>query len=116
MDRILSREASQPERYTEMDKLKVGFVGISAGAGVSFLTGCMARYLANTGRHSPAVIELGSGSLYDSCGMDKRFAGRSWFRFYEALAENRSIRGVRNMDEGINWILRSPDEGKISLA
>ena len=116
MDRILSREASQPERYAEMDKLKVGVVGISAGAGVSFLTGCMARYLANTGRHSPAVIELGGGSLYDSCGMDKRFAGRSWFRFYEALAENRSTRGAQNMDEGINWILRYPDEGKINLA
>ena len=109
-------KASQPERYAEMDKLKVGVVGISAGVGVSFLTGCMARYLANTGRHSPAVIELGGGSLYDSFGMDKRFAGRSWFRFYEALTENRSVRGVQNMDEGINWILRYPDEGKINLA
>jgi hypothetical protein len=99
-----------------MDKLKVGVIGISAGAGVSFLTGCIARYLANTGLHSPAVIELGGGSLYDSFGMDKRFAGRSWFRFYEALAEGRSIRGVRNIDEGINWILRSPDEGGINLA
>jgi MinD-like ATPase involved in chromosome partitioning or flagellar assembly len=48
--------------------------------------------------------------------MDKRFAGRSWFRFYEALAEGKSIRGVRNMDEGINWILRSPEEGRITLA
>lgn len=116
MDRILSREAALPEKYAGMDKLKVGVVGISAGAGVSFLTGCLARYLANTGRHSPSVVELGSGSLYDSYGMDKHFAGRPWFRFYEALAENRSIRGARNMDEGINWILRSPDEGKINLA
>jgi MinD-like ATPase involved in chromosome partitioning or flagellar assembly len=116
LERILSREAYLQEKYAEMDKLKVGIIGISAGAGVSFLTGCIARYLANTGKHKPAVIELGGGSLYDSFGMDKRFADRSWFRFYEALAEDRSIRGVRNMDEGINWILRSPDEGAISLA
>lgn len=115
MDRILSREASLPERYDKLDRLKVGVIGISAGAGVSFLTGCMARYLANTGRYSPAVIELGGSSLYDSFGMDKRFAGRSWFRFYQALAENKSIRGIRNMDEGINWILRSPEEIRISL-
>jgi hypothetical protein len=116
LERILSREASLPEKYADMDKLKVGIVGISAGAGVSFLAGCLARYLANTGIHSPAVIELGGGSLYDSFGMDKRFAGRTWFGFYKALAEGRSIRGVRNMDEGINWILKAPEEGKISLA
>lgn len=115
MDRILSREAFLPEKYDEIDSLKVGITGISPGVGASFLTGCLARYLTNTGRHNPAVIELGTGSLYDSYGMDKRFAGRTWFRFYEALFEKRSIRGIRNMDEGINWILRSPDESKISL-
>lgn len=116
MDRILSREASLTEKYAAMDKFKVGIVGISPGAGAGFLTGCLARYLANTEKHSPAVVELGKGSLFDSFGMDKRFAGRLWFRFYESLRENKSIRGMRNMDEGINWILKSPAEGDVSLS
>lgn len=114
--RILSREAPETEKCAGLDKLKVGMIGISPGSGVSFLTGCLARYLANARKYSPAVVELGKGSLFDSFGMDKRFAGRSWFRFYLALTDNRSIRGMHNMDEGINWILRSPGEEKISLS
>ncbi|HML37040.1 MAG TPA: hypothetical protein PKA19_06440 [Bacillota bacterium] len=116
MGRILSREAAEVEKCAGLDKLKVGIIGISPGSGASFLAGCLARYLANTKKHSPAVAELGKGALFDSFGMDKRFAGRSWFRFYLALADNRSIRGKQNMDEGINWILRSPWEEKVSLS
>lgn len=116
MDRVLSREAFSAERYENMDKLKIGILGISAGAGTGFLTGCLARYLANTGKHSPAVAELGNSSLFDSYGMDKRFAGRTYFYFYQALNENKKIRGMRNLDEGINWILKSPSERGINLS
>jgi hypothetical protein len=87
LERILSREASPVEQYAAMDKLKVGVTGISPGAGASFLAGCLARFLANTGKHSPAVVELGRGSLFDSYGMERRFAEgrisasfRSWLR------------------------------------
>ncbi len=116
IERVLFREASLMENYTAMDKLKIGILGISAGAGASFFAGCFARYLANTRKHCPAVVELGGSSLFDSYGMDKRFAGRTWFHFYQALSENRSIRGMRNMDEGINWILRAPNEELIRLS
>lgn len=116
MDRNLSRETAITEKYFAIEKLKVGVMGISQSAGTSFITGCLARYLANTKKHDPAVVELARGSLFDSYGMDKRFAGRSYFRFCSALEENRSIRGIRNMDEGINWILRSPHETEIELS
>ncbi|MEL7656820.1 MAG: hypothetical protein AAGU75_13030 [Bacillota bacterium] len=115
MDRILSREASVAESYAAMEKLKIGIIGISGNAGASFVTGCFARYLANTRKHTPAVVELGRGSLFDSYGMDKRFAGREYFHFYKAVESNKSIRGMKNMDEGINWILQSPEEEKIKL-
>ncbi len=115
MERILSREPAAAEPYFAVEKLKVGVAGISETAGASFLTGCLARYLSNTKKHMPAVVELGSGSLFDSYGMDKRFAGRSYFHFYQTLEENKSIRGVRNMDEGINWILKTPQEDGIQL-
>jgi hypothetical protein len=116
LDRILSREAILPEKGLLPDRLKIGITGISSGAGASFLAGCLARYLANTGKHNPAVIESERASLFDSYGMDKRFAGRSYHQIYRALEENRSIRGACNMDEGINWILRSPGEEKIRLS
>lgn len=116
IERVLSREAMESEQYHGMDRLRVGIIGISAGAGAGFITGCLARYLANTGKHEPSVVELGTGSLFDSYGMDKRFAGRFWFPFYQALADGTCIRGRRNPDEGINWILRSPKEEKIRLS
>jgi len=115
LERHLSREASLVEQFPSVDKLKIGIIGVSDHSGASFITGCLARYLANTRKHSPAVIELGSASLFDSYGMDKRFAGRQYFRFYHALEINKSIRGMRNLDEGVNWILRSPEEIKIKL-
>ncbi len=115
IDRVLKRETEITEKYDAMEKLKIGVIGISEGAGVSFLTGCLARYLANTRKYSPAVVELGKGGLYDSFGMDKHFAGRTYFCFYHAVTDNKRIRGMRNMDEGINWILKSPDEEKLDL-
>jgi hypothetical protein len=66
LERILSRESPLIENHDEYDQWKVAVTGISKSAGTSFLTGCLARYLANTGKHSPAVVELGKGSLYDS--------------------------------------------------
>ncbi|MBR0598931.1 hypothetical protein [Sinanaerobacter chloroacetimidivorans] len=115
MNRVLSREGERRETATPLDKIKVGIVGISHGAGVSFLTACLAKYLANTREFHPAVVELGNGCIFDSAGMDKRFAGREYFYFFKALREGRSIRGKRNMEEGINWVLKSPAEMDITL-
>lgn len=115
INRILTREPEMVEKLAALEKLRIGVVGISESSGVSFLTGCLARYLANTRKFRPAVIELGKGGLYDSFGMDKRFAGRSYYRFYKAISENKITRGIVNMDEGINWILKSPEEEKITL-
>lgn len=110
VNRNLSREAECKERCETLDKLKIGIIGISEGAGVSFLTVCLARFLANTRKLTPAVVELGKPSIYDSLGMDKHFAGRYFFPFFRSLDEGKSIRGKKNMDEGINWVIRSPDE------
>lgn len=106
--RILSREREPLEDYHAAEKLKVGIVAMSQGAGASFLTTSLARFLANTREHNPAVVELGRHSIYDSIGMDKRFAGREFLDFYEVLEKGLSIRSKKNMDEGINWALIIP--------
>lgn len=116
MERNLSREAERLENLSSIEKLKIGIVGIGEGAGVSFVTLCLARFLANTRKARPAVVELGKSSIYDSIGMDKHFAGREFFQFYKALEEGRSVRGKKNMDEGINWIVRSPGEFSLDFS
>lgn len=115
MDRSLSREKEPMEDYDYIEKFKIGIIAISRGGGVSFLGLCMARALANTKSCRPTVVELGNRSLYDSMGMDKRFAGREFFPFYVSLSEGRPIKGRSNMDEGINWVIGSPEENHIHL-
>jgi hypothetical protein len=115
LHRILSRESEPVEDYHGTSMLKVGILPMSRGAGASFLTTSLARFLANTRVHFPTVLELGKDSIYDSIGMDKRFAGREFFDFYQALEQGVNIRSKKNMDEGINWILMIPGEIKSLL-
>lgn len=115
LHRILSRESEPVEDYQATMKLKIGIFSMSQGAGASFLTTSLARFLANTREHFPTVLELGKDSIYDSIGMDKRFAGREFFDFYQALEQGTSIRSKKNMDEGINWILMIPGHKKNQL-
>ncbi len=46
--------------------------------------------------------------LFDSLGMDKRFAGRTFFNLYKEVAEGRNISNLINLDERINWALQIP--------
>lgn len=115
INRNLSREHEQLESYPEYEKKKAAFIGISSGAGASFLTMCMARVLANTKIWKPAVVELGFGSIYDSMGMDKRFSSREFFPFFQTLCQGKPIKGKKNMDEGINWMIKCPEEYQINL-
>lgn len=113
--RILSRETEPVNPYIA-EKLKLGIIGISKGAGSSFLAAAFARFLANTRNLTPAVIELGKGSLYDSLGMDKHFAGRQYVEFFMALDADCLTRGKKNLDEGINWVLRTPRENNRQIS
>lgn len=97
-----------------IDKLKVGIVGMSAHAGASFLAACLARFLSMTGNH-PAVVELGRGNLYDALGMDKHFAGREYCKLFRSAEKGVSLRGKGNIQEGINWVLKSPEEWNVHL-
>ncbi|WP_027398785.1 ATP-binding protein [Anaerovorax odorimutans] len=115
INRNLSREQEPIEEYIYREKLKVGIVGSSTSAGASFITVCMARALANTKKYNPVVVEINNSSIYDSIGMDKRFAGRKFYPFFNTLSKGEPIKGKINMDEGINWAVRSPEERSVSL-
>ena len=57
---------------------RIGILSASSGAGSRFFAANFACFLAEEGRR-PAVLELAEPGLYDALGMDKRFAGRSFF-------------------------------------
>jgi hypothetical protein len=98
-----------------MDRLKIGVIALTPGAGAGFVCSCLAGAFAETGRYYPAVLEIGEGGLFDSLAMDKHFAGRDYFSFFKAMNCGKSIRGRSNRLYGINWILRSPEEEGIFL-
>ncbi len=98
-----------------IDRLKIGVIALAPGAGAGFVSACLAGAFAETGRHHPAVLEIGEGRLYDSLALDKHFAGKDYFRFFKAVSDGKSIRGRSNELYGVNWIVRSPAEEGISL-
>ena len=105
--------ASQKPAAAAADRIKIGVLGLSPGAGAGFIASNLARYLAEQGGFHPAVAELGQGGLYDSLGMDKRFAGRDFFSFHQEVSQNKSLRGKKNEYLGVNWILVPPkDSGR----
>ncbi len=114
MQRLVERD-DQQELYSLADKARIGIIGISDGAGVSFITLCLAKAISGYGL-LPAVLELGKGSSYDAIGIDKRFAEKEFFSFHKAINEGVKIRNRSNVDEKINWILRGPCESEIRLS
>ncbi len=97
--------------YAANDRMRVGVIGTGSGAGTGFVIASLARHLYKYDGLRPAVLELGKGGLYDSLGMDRHFAGRTFFLFHKAVSENKSIRGRRNEYLGVNWML-TPASGE----
>jgi len=113
IERGVEREEIK-ETHPSLEKCRIGIIGLSAGAGVSFLTLALAKAISEHGL-VPAVAELGKSGIYDALGMDVRFSGRQFFSYHQALDQNMKIRARDNFDEGINWALRCPGEDHIRL-
>jgi hypothetical protein len=121
-DRLLLRENDEnPTGFACAERVRIGVVGLSAGAGVSMLALSMVRCIANMKKLTPALLELSDGDEgavgwnYDAIGVDRRFAGREYVSLYRRVAEGRGAGGALNMDEGVNLALRLPSESDISL-
>lgn len=91
-----------------MQPCRIGIIGISDGAGVSFLTAALAAYFAEQKKVTPAVLELGKGSLYHSLGMKRHFAQREFQSVFEAQKNGENVKNVWNLHKGINWALQTP--------
>jgi hypothetical protein len=122
--RRLARKVSDVS-LPPMRKKKTVFIGLSSGAGASTLAMAYASYLISLHKSSGqdsslicrvAYVEISDeqdaprGWLYDRIGIDKRFVGREYSSYYDALGGSKSLRKILNLDTGVNWALRVPHD------
>lgn len=91
-----------------MEKTKLGVIGMAPYSGCTFTASALAFFASASGRHAAFIQMEKSCEVYDALGMDRRFAGRSFTDFFKVLSEEKSIKGIKNIDSGINWALRMP--------
>ena len=120
--RRLSRAAAEAEKKDVREKSRFAFFGLSGSAGATTLAFAFADFLSGLNRGmTAAVVEIAdddspaAGFNYDRIGIDKHFEGRDYISFYSLLAGGKPIRGLSNMDGGVNWLLRVPGERFPSL-
>ena len=54
--------------------------------------------------------------IYESIGAEKRFSNREFAPFYTLVKKRKYIRGIKNMDAGVNWALMTSYESKTGYA
>ncbi|MHC1721639.1 MAG: hypothetical protein AB9836_00395 [Aminipila sp.] len=116
LNRIFVREQCDEEYSVVNNRFKIGVTGMESAVGKSFIATSLAKELSRDKEKHIAYVEISGTNkltfLYDSLGMDKRFAGRVFYDFYSEIAEGRSIAGLINLDERINWALCVPQNNK----
>lgn len=122
MNRIVTRKEYEEETAAP-GSLRIGVCGLSRGAGATFISEALAYAFALEKRKRVTFLDCAgylmkcgvwpasSGFVYDSLGMEKRFAIRGFKDVFEMLEQGKSIRKVQNTDEKINWLLPIPGAG-----
>ena len=116
--RRLSRSGIEEKQREVKEKARFAFIGLSGAAGTTTLAFAFADFLATRLRPEAtvAVVEINdmanpsAGFDFDRMGMDKHFENREYISCYDRMAQGKPIRGVSNLDGGINWMLRVPGE------
>ena len=111
LNRIIKREERHLDYIKAEEKIKIGVMGIGRGAGCTFVSTALAYMLSGELKKSIGFVQLDgrySHDIYDALGMDKRFAMREFVDFYKIASELERIRGVKNIDEYINWAIVLP--------
>ncbi|MDR0852924.1 MAG: hypothetical protein LBN34_00955 [Clostridiales Family XIII bacterium] len=116
---------------------KIGFIGLSSGAGVTTLVQAVADCLVATlrskssrkgsvspqemGMAAAAVVEV-AGSLaagstlpFDKIDIGKHFAGRTYHPLHRLLSGGKPISHLQNISGGVNWALRMPADSDFEL-
>ena len=119
MKRVFQREFKEEETEAPRRITRIGVTGLNEGNGATFVATSLACAMAEK-KMSVAFAEIREGILtkpllYDGLAMDRRFRSRTFYDTYRILKAEGSIRGVRNMDENINWLLMTHDAARQGL-
>lgn len=113
MERKFLREFVQLEKYDTLEKIKVGVIGLTSGVGTTTVATWIAKTLSENGK-SVAYVEFGNpykgkSLLFESVAMDQRFSNRKFCDYYSEIISGGKIKQFKNIEEGINWALITPD-------
>ncbi len=109
--RIPDAGGNRPEGADVQETVRMAVIGVAQGSGVSFVAGLLAAWVGQAfSDESVALVELGTPYFYEAYGIEKRFLYRDFYPFHRLVAERKNIRGLANMEQGINWILRCPGD------
>lgn len=113
MERVVLREKFVNDNDF-FERIKIGVVPISRGAGATLIATSVAKVISENEMVKVSFVEisqrkkLGERITFDSIGIDRRFAGRSFTDLFKLAEQGGITRGITNIDEGINWILHTP--------
>ncbi len=91
--------------------VRIGVAAPCADCGASFVSLLIAQQAAAAGA-DVALCEPAGHYFYAALGMEKRFAARGFEPLLAAMDSKRPLRGLRNVELGINWLLRAPGESR----
>lgn len=99
--------------------LKIGIVGLGEGVGTTFVATALAFCIGAEDK-SVSYVELGSPAtrqnlFFDSVAMDRRFANREFFDFYQGAANGDFLKRRENREMGINWCIITPENCRDGL-
>jgi hypothetical protein len=124
MNRQFKREYNEEDLQPVTERTKVGVFSLVRSSGTTYFATSLAKYLAEQKRRPVTFIEMGHCSdnaplLYDSMGIVHRFGTREFIHFFKEVRNRKYIKQLKNLDGGINWVLRTPDdwtrEGDLTL-
>ena len=114
MERIFFRERKEEPGQRGIQQLNIGVTGLGRGMGTTFVATALAFYFRDQGKQVSFIqcvdMEKTAGLLYDSVAMEQRFARRTFYNYYEKIRNECPGGTLRNLEEGINWILPGPDQ------
>ncbi len=95
---------------------RIAVAGAGRDVGVSLAAGLLSAYIADIAgsQETVSLIEMGSPYFYEAFGIEKRFIHREFLSFYDILNRRGNIKGLSNIEENINWILRCPPKPQSS--
>lgn len=104
-DKIWNIKGASPVKSVK----RIAVIGVGQGVGVSFVAGALASaFSCRPADEEVSIIELGTSYFYEAYGIEKRFIQREFIRFYDALLCKKNIKGLRNIEDNVNWILHCP--------